>query len=174
MAGSAEGWYHLIKNHIRSYSDFCYKFVKTHANKESIAIHKKAVKYQHIDWSNVRSYEHKIANLITKLIRIDPEIPDEELFREVTSMLPRDLKRLLPCKNDHRVEGLMKFLGKQDSIGPTQTTRTQPMERPIRMAESDQHDQIMITTTEVAIETEENIIIIEIDDQTTAIIGERE
>lgn len=28
MAGSAEDWYHLVKNQIRNYSDICHTFMK--------------------------------------------------------------------------------------------------------------------------------------------------
>lgn len=63
--------------------------IKKYADKESIESRKKRICQLRPDWSNTRSLEQETAYFIRRLIRIDPDITDDdELFKEVVNILP--------------------------------------------------------------------------------------
>jgi len=50
---SAKGWFHLVKEQISCYQDFCYKFIKKYADRKSIERTKKRVWQDKPNWYNV-------------------------------------------------------------------------------------------------------------------------
>lgn len=116
MRGNAEDWFHLVKEQIHSFLDFCLKFIQKYADKRSIERREKRICQDKPDWSSVKSLEKEIARFITQVTRVEPNITDEALFQEAVIISPYHLQKLLTCTNLEHTEGLLEFLEKQDRL----------------------------------------------------------
>lgn len=95
MTGSAEGWIKLNRFayiHLEIYACF---FIKAYCNEEKVEAQKKDLKSKRIDWQNVNRYSDKIYDLINKFKTLDETLCDQELYRNISTMLPLKLQREL-------------------------------------------------------------------------------
>lgn len=96
MISSAEGWFHIIKDIVHNYRDFCDRLLKKHASRDSIESKKRALRCNRIEWPNISSMAQEIAQFISKLTQIDPDIREQKLFREAADIPPFDMRKMLP------------------------------------------------------------------------------